>query len=219
MFASYQAVLGLLHPETAPFLFAIGLMVLLLLLELVTLLIGFSLTEHAGGLLSAHAGIDHDADGSDLGVFGQCLSWLHVGRIPLLVILTLLLVGFALAGLSLQYAIHACFGFMLNTSIASVIAAGGSLVFTRHVGALVARAVPAVQSSALSDAELVGLTGEIVGASALKGVPGQAKVVDRFGQAHYVRVEPASDADALHRGKRLVIVERVSDSLYRAAPF
>jgi hypothetical protein len=210
---------SLLQPGIEPFIVAIAVMALLLVLELVALLMGLGLTEHAGGLLASHAGLDHPADGADLGVGAQCLSWLHVGRVPLLVIVTLLLLGFSIAGLSLQYATHACFGVVLSAGIASAVAVPLALVFTHWVGGLAAGLMPSIQTSALSESEFIGLTGEIVGAQARHGVPGQARIIDRFGQTHYVRVEPMKPDEALSGGARVVIVERVSDSLYRAARF
>jgi hypothetical protein len=210
---------SLLHPGIEPFIVAIAMMAFLLVLELVALLIGLGLTEHAGGLLASHAGLDHPAEGADLGAVAQCLSWLHVGRIPFLVIVTLLLLGFSIAGLTLQYAAQTCLGVMLSAPAASAVAIPVALVFTRCMGSIVARLMPSIQTSALSESEFIGLTGQIVGAEAKHGIAGQARIIDRFGQAHYIRVEPMNADEALAGGVRMVIVERVSDSLYRAARF
>jgi hypothetical protein len=205
----------LLLPEYAPFVVSFGMMLVLGVFELVSLLVGLSLTEHLGAALSTHFGLDH-ADGAHPGITGSCLSWLHVGRVPLLVILTLFLLGFSLAGVSLQCAAHVLVGSSLNMTIAIAMAVLASLLFTRHAGALIARFIPAVQSRALSENEFIGAVASMVGATASKGVPGQARFIDRFGQKHYLRVEPMKDDDRLSDGMRIVIVERASDSLFRA---
>lgn len=192
------------------------MMVALGIVELAALLIGFSLTERAGGLLVGHFGLDHADSDADIGAVGQCLAWLHVGRVPMLVVLTLILLGFSVGGLSLQYVVHACFGVMLSPSVAAVIAMPGALIITRHFGGLIGKYVPAVQSSALSEAEFVGSVAQIVTGIASKGMPTQARLVDRYGQPHYVRVEPRNEGMSLAKGMKVVLVEQISESLYFA---
>jgi hypothetical protein len=56
----------------------------------------------------------------------------------------------------------------------------------------------------------------IVTGEARQGNPAEARFVDEFGQAHYVRVEPDEAEWVFVRGQTVLIVDRVSGSLYRA---
>ncbi|MGT2492040.1 hypothetical protein ACU4GD_19740 [Cupriavidus basilensis] len=52
--------------------------------------------------------MDHsDASAADAGAIGQFLGWLHVGRVPLLMLVILFLTGFAIVGLVLQWVLAA----------------------------------------------------------------------------------------------------------------
>jgi hypothetical protein len=93
---------SLLQPGYAPFIAAIGMMVAIGVLEGATMLFGFSVTENAGNLLAHHFEIDHSAGAAAPGLVGQFLGWLHLGRVPFLILLVLFLTSFAIAGLLLQ---------------------------------------------------------------------------------------------------------------------
>jgi hypothetical protein len=206
----------LLLPGNAPFVTAIGLMIVIGLLEGLTLLFGMSVTEHAGSLLVTHFGLDHSGADAGVGIVGQFLSWLHVGRVPLLVLLILFLLSFSVVGLLVQSLLHALAGFMLPPALASVISALGSLPLVRQAGGLVARFVPQTESSAVSEIDFIGLPAQIVTGEASVGTPAEARLVDRFGQPHYVRVEPDKAGQSFVRGTTVAIVSHVSGSLYRA---
>jgi hypothetical protein len=207
---------SLFMPGNEPFVAAIGLMIAIGVLEGIALLVGFSITEHAGSLLAVHFGIDHGADaGPDTGAVGQFLGWLHVGRVPLLILITLFLLGFAIIGLVLQSAMHALAGFALPPALAAFVAACGALPFVRKAGGLIARVLPQNESSAMSEIDFVGRTAQIVTGEASAGNPAEARFVDEFGHPHYVRVEPDDAGKMFARGATVLIVSRVSGSLYR----
>ena len=132
----------LLLPGNAPFVVAIGLMVVIGALESLSLLLGLSLTEHAGTLLATHFGLDHSAAGAEPGAIGHFLGWLHIGRIPLLMVLILFLLGFAVVGLSLQQVLRVATGWMAPPAFAAVLACAGALPFVRQMGGLICRYLP-----------------------------------------------------------------------------
>ncbi|MGF6241655.1 MULTISPECIES: YqiJ family protein [Paraburkholderia] len=206
----------LLLPGNAPFVAAIGLMIAIGALEGITLLFGLSVTEHAGSMLVSHFGIDHSGAAADTGVVGQLLGWLHLGRVPLLILLILFLLGFAIVGLVLQSLLHALAGFMLPPPVAALIAAFGALPFVRQTGGLVGHYLPQNETSALSEADFVGRTAQIVTGEASPGNPAEARLVDEYGQPHYLRIEPDDPEARFARGSTVLIVSRVSGSLYRA---
>ncbi|MGO4325493.1 YqiJ family protein [Cupriavidus sp. 2TAF22] len=206
----------LLLPGNAPFVVAIGLMVVIGLLEALAVLLGLGLSEHADNFLVTHFALDHaDATGSDAGVIGQFLGWLHVGRVPLLMLVVLFLTGFAIAGLILQWMLAALAGHMLPVPVAVALATLGALPFVRKAGSVVARYFPQDESSAVSELDFVGRIAQITAGEASAGTPAEARLVDEYGQPHYIRVEPDEPAQRLPRGESVLVVARVSATLYR----
>ncbi len=85
----------LLSAYNAPFLCALAFIISLGVLEILSLLIGASAFSHLDSSLGSHFDL---ASGDNLLV--QALSWLHIGKLPLLVMLVLLLGSFAIIGIS-----------------------------------------------------------------------------------------------------------------------
>ncbi|WP_239483363.1 YqiJ family protein [Burkholderia sp. MS455] len=203
-------------PGNAPFVVAIALMIVIGVLECVSMLLGLSLTEHAGNLLVLHFGLDHADGGPDASVVGQFLGWLHVGRVPLLILLILFLLGFSVLGLALQTSLQAVAGFMLPTALAVGLATVAALPFVRHTGKFVARFLPQSETTAVSEADFIGRTARIVTGEASLGNPAEARLVDEHGQQHYVRVEPDEAGRAFAKGTTVLLVSRISGSRYHA---
>ncbi|MEN2475645.1 DUF1449 family protein [Burkholderia stabilis] len=207
---------SLMLPGNAPFVVAIALMIVIGVLECVSMLLGLSLTEHAGHLLVLHFGLDHADGGPDASVVGQFLGWLHVGRVPLLILLILFLLGFSVLGLALQTSLQAVAGFMLPTALAVGLATVAALPFVRHTGKFVARFLPQSETTAVSEADFIGRTARIVTGEASLGNPAEARLVDEHGQQHYVRVEPDEAGRTFAKGTTVLLVSRISGSRYHA---
>jgi hypothetical protein len=206
----------LLQAGYAPFLAAIGVMIAIGLIEGMALFFGLSVTEHVGSLIAHPPDIDHAGGGAQAGLVSQWLAWLHVGRLPFLVVLVLFLTGFAVAGFLLQAAMQALLSWMLPPAIAALAALPAGLLFVRRSGRKIGRLLPREETSALSEIDFVGRPVRIVTGRASAGNPAEARFVDEFGQAHYVRVEPDDGGKTFAPGQTVLIVERVSGSLYRA---
>ncbi|MCP3023276.1 OB-fold-containig protein [Cupriavidus basilensis] len=207
----------LLLPGNAPFVVAIGLMVVIGVLEALALLLGLALSQQADSFLVTHFALDHtDASAADASAIGQVLGWLHVGRVPLLMLVVLFLMGFAISGLVLQWVIAAVAGHLLPVPLAVVLATLGALPFVRATGGLVGRYFPQDESSAISELDFVGRVAQVTLGEASAGNPTQARLVDEYGQAHYLRVEPDEPGQRFPRGETVLIVARTSGTLYRA---
>jgi len=100
--------------------------------------------------------------------------------------------------------------------VAAAIAALGALPFVRQSAAVVGHYLPQNETSALSEADFVGRTAQIVTGEASSGNPAEARLVDEYGQPHYLRIEPDDAEVRFARGSTVLIVSRVSGSLYRA---
>ena len=93
-----------LAPESWPFTVAALLLVAIAVIEGLALLVGMSLSGW----------LDHfvpDAAHGVEGVSDSWLGWLHVGKVPILVLLVILLTAFALIGYVLNALVHGTFGF------------------------------------------------------------------------------------------------------------
>ena len=114
-------------------------------LELVALLVGGSLSS----LMDGAIGDAPEAGG---------LAWLHVGRLPLLVILVLLLTSFSLLGFALQGVISTLFGQGLPAFAAAPLVLIGAFPVTRAMGVALVRILPSDESAAIAASSFVGRT-------------------------------------------------------------
>jgi Protein of unknown function (DUF1449) len=202
-------VAELVSPANAPFLVAICLMAAIGVLEGLSLLIGGGLSHHLDTFFAAH---HLGADGLGEGFLG----WLHIGRAPILVLLIIFLMGFAVGGLVLQWAIAGLVGRPLSPLLASAAAAIGALPVVRMLGGLIARYIPKDETTAVSEESFVGRLARLTAESASEGRPGQAKFTDEHGQTHYLLVEPDGPGLSFSRGETILLVSRVSGSVFRA---
>ena len=201
----------LVSPGNAPFLVAICMMVFIGAIEGLSLLIGTGLLQHLDSFFAVHldqAGHVFPGDG--------VLGWLHVGRVPMLVLIVLFLSGFAVTGLILQWAVAGLVGTPLPPLIASLIAAAGAVPGVRLFGGQIARYVPRDETSAISEESFVGRVARLTAASATAGQPGQAKLTDEHGRTHYLLVVPDDPEIQFARDEAVLIVSRASGSLFHA---
>lgn len=185
--------------STAPFGVAALLLLGLVLVELV-------------GLLLAHnpsAILDHFIpDGFGEGAMGDALGWLHVGRVPVLVLLLLLLTGFSVGGYTVQQIALSLTGEFLPGLVASAIALPIGLLSTRWFGKTLGRLVPRDETSAVSEASFIGRGGLITGGIARHGMAAQALIKDHLGRAHYLMIEPDTDGDEFTIGTPIIVVAK-----------
>ena len=98
-------------PETEIFGIAIALMVLLGVLEVISMLAG-GISDWLDNLLpdslteTAHAEVGLDV--ADAGIFVRFLSWLYVGRIPVLMLMVVFLAVLRIDGLSVSDGLCHC---------------------------------------------------------------------------------------------------------------
>jgi hypothetical protein len=193
-------------PETWPFAAATLLLLLITAVEGLALLFGSTVSSWIDHLLpDGHDGIDS--------AFDKALGWLHVGRVPALVLLVVFLAGFALTGFGLNMVFHWLFGIWLTSLIAVPIAFITALPIVRILGAGLARVIPADETFAVTLDTLVGRVATVLSGTARQGYPAQAKVVNQHGQTLYVMVEPDSPG-AFESGASVLLVRQISGSRF-----
>lgn len=194
----------LVSPGNEPFLVAICMMAFIGAIEGLSLLIGTGLLSHLDTFFALH--IDD----------GGLLGWLHVGRVPILVLIVLFLMGFAIVGLVLQWAVAGLVGAPLPPLIASAVAVACTVPAVRLLGGQIAHHIPRDETSAISEDSFIGRVARLTAASAAAGQPGQAKLTDEHGRTHYLLVVPHDPKVEFARDDAVLIVSRASGSLFHA---
>jgi hypothetical protein len=159
-------------------------------------------------------GIDTHVD-ADLDTNPDLLSWLGVGRLPLLMLLVVFLTIFGIVGLIGQQAIHDITGNLLAPWFAIPAAGLVALPLTGFAVRALARILPHDHTTAIDLDDLVGESARIVTGRAEHGSPARARVEDRHGQAHYIMVEPNNSAESFAEGEAILIVRR-EGNIFRA---
>jgi hypothetical protein len=203
----------LLAPEVWPFAVATLLMLLITAVEGIALLAG----------VSAFHSLEHwlpgaESQGAAHGALDKWLGWLHVGRVPLLVLLILFLAAFAMLGFAANMIMHSLFGVWLPAWISTPLAFVATLPIVRLLGTGVARLVPADESSAVTLDTLVGRVATVLGGTARPGYPAEAKVLSQYGQTLYVMVEPDLPDVIFEPGASVLLVRQVSGNRFAGIP-
>ncbi|MBB5204571.1 hypothetical protein HNQ51_001885 [Inhella inkyongensis] len=194
-----------LAPETLPFGVAVALIVAIALLEGLGMMLALSPSNLIDQWLP---------EAASEGAWDRVLGWLHLGRVPALVLLLLFLLGYALFGYGLQKVSLGLLGFYLPAWIAGLLAVPPGLATVRGLGSLIAHIIPRDETSAVSEQTLVGRSGVIAGGVARRGLAAQARVRDALGRTHYLMVEPDLDDEVFEDGTQILIVRKLG-AFYR----
>lgn len=205
--------MNLFDPGIAPFTAALMVMVLILLFELASAIFGASATELLDNSLP-----DFDPatpEGPEPGVLTSMMSWLYVGRAPLLILLAAFLTSFGLTGFILQGVWKGIFGFHIWSWLAAIPALAAALFFTRVIGRFFSRVMKQEESDAVSQASFVGKIAVVMRGEARRGFPAEAKLRDLAGATHYVLVEPDEENAVLPAGSEVLLTEQAG-AVFRA---
>jgi hypothetical protein len=201
----------LLAAETWPFTVATLLMVFIAILEGLAMLIGANLSHWLQHALP-------DPWDNVHGPFDNVLGWLHVGRVPFLVLVVLFLTGFALTGFALNLVVHRFAGVWVPPVFAVPLASLATLPIVRILGAGLARMIPQDQTFAVSFESLVGRVATIVSGTARQGYPAQGRVPNEHGLNIYVMIEPEADGATFSIGERILLTKQISGSRFAGVP-
>jgi hypothetical protein len=189
----------LLAPEVRPFAVAAAIMVALGGIEVLTTMIGLSISELIGHDVSVEAG-QH-------GGLGGLFLWINAGRLPLVILLILVLGIFSIGGFLLQGVAHVL-GFVIPVSIAVLTAVAGGLPVIRTTSRGLARIIPRDETYAVNDADFVGKIATVVVGPLDQGLPGRVRLKDVFGNWHTVSARASHDSPDLAVGASVLLVDR-----------
>ncbi|MEO1322645.1 MAG: YqiJ family protein [Pseudomonadota bacterium] len=227
----------LFHPALIPFTAALIVLGLIATLELVGLLFGVAFSGLVDSALpdielDADAEFEMDAelggdsgplhvDGPDMpdmpsaGPLSQFLSWLCVGKVPVLILLAAFLLGFGLTGLTIQETVQGVLGIYLWPILVAVPALMVALPTTRYLGLSIAKIMPKEETDAVSRNAFIGAVATIIRGEAELGKPAEAKLRDVNGTTHYILVEPDQTGLKFEQGNEVLLVKK-SGSIFQA---
>lgn len=226
-----------LDPQSLPFAIALAVVIGLFILEILSSLIGLSVLGLGaeGPALDVDADFDLSADfdvslpdmdldmaevespdvdpivtDSPAGILGI----LGLRDVPFLIWFVSFLTVFGLTGLVLQSTSDAIFGAALPAGIASAIALLPALAVTRVIANWVALIMPKTETSAMRTRHLGGHRGTITQGTAKRDKPAEAKIKDRHGNIHYLRVEPLDDDAQFLQGTDVTVIRKRGDRFF-----
>ena len=183
-------------PQTWPFGAALAVMM------------GIGLLEGLGLLLAHSPALLLENMLPDMPHVDGPLGWLHVGKVPLLILLILFLAGFTLSGYVIQALADSLSGALLPAWLAAIPAFLVGVFSVGALGGLLATIIPSDETSAVSEQTLIGRAGVVLRGTARPGLAAEAKVKDAHGHAHYVMVEPDLADDTFAEGSAIVLVSK-----------
>ena len=213
-----------LATENLPFSIALVLMFGIALIEGVATVIGFGFTQFLDDLIPDFDAPDMDisADGADGGgfeggqgpetssIFTRFLGWVKIKQVPMLVVLVVFLTIFSLSGFLFQGTIKR----LLTIHLPWYIAIWPVLLITfplvRGVSLLLAKFVVKDETSAVWTDSFVGKIATITLGTARAGISAEAKLTDKYGQVHYIRVEPDNGNETFKTTTEVLLVKKVA---------
>lgn len=212
----------ILADQNLPFAVALALMLLIAVLEGVTTVLGMGLSGILDSLMpemdvdidiDMDVDVDADVDATHFhptGPLTKVLSWLRIGQVPVLVLLVIFLTAFGLLGLGVQSVANRLTGYFIPSLAAVGVAFALALPMVRFFGGLLAKVIPKDETEAVSESSFIGMVAVITTGKAKKGSPAQGKLTDRYGQTHYVMIEPDEAGEEFLQGAEVLLVSQHS---------
>lgn len=216
-----------LTPNALPFLIALSVVAGLFIIEIISLFLGATVLGLGGETPDIDADMDFDLS-SDIDIEGLdadpvgdlsaapsgILTWIGARDVPFLIWFVSFLTMFGLFGLIIQSITNSIFGTPLFTTLAILIAFVPALGVTRIIANWVALIMPKTETSAMRTRFLGGHRGTITQGTASRGKPAEAKIKDRYGNFHYLRVEPLDDDGLFPQGSSVTLIRKRGDKFF-----
>jgi hypothetical protein len=193
----------LLAPDVRPFAISAAIMVTLGGIELLTMIVGFSISELIGK--------DFALETESHSAIGGLFLWINAGRLPLLILLILALGVFAIAGFLLQAVAHSI-GTAVPVALAALAAFAVSLPAIRVTSRGIARIIPRDETYVVDEADFIGHVAEVSIGPLDQGLPGRVRLKDVFGNWHSVPARADASSAALPVGASVLLVDRDAKS-------
>jgi len=189
----------LLAPDVRPFAISAAIMVALGGIELLTMIVGFSISELIGK--------DFALETESHSAIGGLFLWINAGRLPLLILLILALGVFAISGFLLQAVAHSV-GTAVPVALAALAALAISLPAIRVTSRGIARIIPRDETYVVDEADFIGHVAEVSIGPLDQGLPGRVRLKDVFGNWHSVAARASPESTPLPVGASVLLVDR-----------
>jgi hypothetical protein len=189
----------LLAPDVRPFAISAAIMVTLGGIELLTMIVGFSISELIGK--------DFALETESHSAIGGLFLWINAGRLPLLILMILALGVFAISGFLLQAIAHSV-GTAVPVTLAALAAIAISLPAIRVTSRGIARIIPRDETYVVDEADFVGHVGEVSIGPLDQGLPGKVRLKDVYGNWHSVAARASPESTPLPVGASVLLVDR-----------
>ena len=196
--------------QNMPFTVALAVMLIIAFLEGVSTLLGAGIFSFIDSLLP-ELDMDADIDSPDFessGLFSKLLSWIRIGEVPAIMLLVIFLTAFGLIGLGIQSFAQKTLGNLVPGSLASIPAVFLGILFVRIFGGILGKIMPKDETEAVAETSFIGRTAVVTLGTASSGNPAEARLKDKFGQAHYVMVEPDEAGERFENGTQVVLISQ-----------
>jgi len=189
----------LLAPDVRPFAISAAIMLTLGGIELLTMIVGFSISELIGK--------DFALETESHSAIGGLFLWINAGRLPLLILLIPALGVFAIAGFLLQAVAHSI-GTAVPVALAALAAFAISLPAIRVSSRGIARIIPRDETYVVDEADFIGHVAEVSIGPLDQGLPGRVRLKDVFGNWHSVAARASPESTPLPVGASVLLVDR-----------
>lgn len=200
----------LTHGANTPYLFALAILVVFFVFEVLGMLVGMSISH------TIDSAIDFDID-TDM---GGHLSLLGFGKVPLMVWLMFFLGIFTIFGYGLNTIISGVFGWLPPVFVSIVPVLAVTIYLNTIACSIFAKLVPRYESDAVNADSFEGRTAKVTVGHATQTKFAMGTVLDIHSNFHNIRIKAMDDGVTLEQGSKVILVERVSDSnLWHAIPY
>lgn len=148
---------------------------------------------------------DVETDTADFTTDGGFLSWLGIGKVPMIIWLAGTLTAFGLVGYFMQLGVNALFGSPMGAGLAVLIALVPGVALGGRFSSLIGRIFPKHVSTAISRRSYGKRRGVITVGTASSDNPAQARFVDGYGNFHYAMVVPLDTKEEIPEGSQVAI--------------
>ena len=198
-------------PENIFFAIALGILLVLFVVEMISLLAGVNTFGFLDNLLpDFDADIDLDVDPKMQPISTPALEsifgLLGLGKVPFILTFILFLFLFSCIGYNLQYILNNVGIGYLPSWIATPIAFVGTMPILGAGNRLIAKVIPQDETQSVSSKSFIGRTATITLGEVTFDKQSEAKLEDQFNRTHYIQVVSDLKADRFQRGDLVLVV-------------
>lgn len=193
-------------PQNSVFLISIIIIIIMAFVEVISVLLGVSISEAIDNLLP-DVEVESDIE-ADLSV--PVLDWLNFGKVPFLILIIIFLTFFGLSGFIIQGIFFKIFSVLMPEIVAIIIALVPTFIVVHFIGKIISKILPQVETTAVNINSLKGRIAKITIGTATCDNPAEAKVKDKYGKTHYVRVIPGDIEESFIQGEKVVLTKLYS---------